>query len=108
VLSEFLLDGETAAGVPDPRWKTGVQLMTAEPSVQAALLQGSREVEYELADVIAERIGVKPGELYPQLVAAAVGVALQIATEQWWQAQPPISIPDSLRAAIRKVSNLSS
>ena len=82
--------------------------MTAEPTVQAALLRGSREVEHELAAAIAERIGVPPNELYPHLVAAAVGVALQIAMEQWWRAEPPISIPVSLRDAIRGMSNLSS
>lgn len=108
VVSAFLTDGEDGDTVPDPRWNAGVQLMTAEPTVQAALLRGSREVEHELAAVIAERIGVPAGELYPHLVAAAVGVALQIAIEQWWRADPPISIPASLRAAIRGMSNLSS
>ncbi|WP_163506211.1 TetR/AcrR family transcriptional regulator [Fodinicola acaciae] len=108
VVSQFLQQSEDAEAMPDPQWRGGVHRMTAEPSVQAALLRGSREVEHELAAAIADRLGVPADQMYPQLVASALGVAVRVALDNWWRADPPVTVPAALRAAIKRVSNLSS
>jgi AcrR family transcriptional regulator len=91
---------------PEARWATGIKMMMREPSVQAELLRGSRSADRELAVVIAARIGVQPESLYPQLAAAATGMAVQVALEQWLRGSPPVALTQSLRSAIEQTARL--
>ncbi|GAA1694728.1 TetR family transcriptional regulator [Fodinicola feengrottensis] len=93
--------------VPDQRWTAGVQLMTDQPTVRAELLRGSREAERDLAAAVAERLKTDPLSVYPQLVAAAVGIALQVAMEGWLRADPPELLAPLLRKSLEQVANLS-
>jgi hypothetical protein len=70
------------------------------------MLRGSRSAERELAVVIAERIGADPEGLYPQLVAAATGMAVGIAIEQWLRADPPVALTRLLHKAVAQTTRL--
>jgi hypothetical protein len=105
VVAQFA-GGRAQEGPPDSRWAAGIKMMTSEPAVQAELLRGSRSAERELATVIAARIGADPEGLYPQLVAAATGAAVQVALEQWLHADPPVALTRLLRKAIEQTATL--
>jgi AcrR family transcriptional regulator len=105
VVAQFA-GGHAQEGPPDSRWVAGVKLMTSEPAVQAELLRGGRAAERELAIVIAQRIGVAPEGLYPQLAAAATGAAVQVALEQWLRGDPPVALRRLLRKAIEQTATL--
>jgi AcrR family transcriptional regulator len=106
VISQF--HGERQQdGPPDPRWAAGVKVMMNERAVQAEWLQGSRAAERELAVVIAERIGEDPNSLYPQLAAAAMGVAVQVGLEQWLRADPPVGVTQILGETLQQIARMS-
>ena len=90
---------------PDPDWQAGVKLMLSEPALIGEFLRVSALSERELAATVAERTGTDPKyDLYPRLVAAAVGAATNIANEHWLNADPPLSLTELLRDAICQVA----
>lgn len=106
VVTQFCPESELEAPRSE-HWATGVRTMIEEPSVQAELLRGSRAAEKEIAAVIAKRIGNDANSLYPQLAAAATGVAVQISLERWLSADPPLQITQLLRRSLKQISTLS-
>jgi AcrR family transcriptional regulator len=87
--------------LPDQQWTAGVRLMLGEIELQGELIKGGAAVEHEVAAVIAERTGTDAGrDLYPLLVAAAIGGAIRVAGEQWLRTDPPVPLPTLLRDAI--------
>lgn len=90
---------------PDPEWTTGVRLMFSEPELHGEFLKASATAERECAVAIAERTGTDAErDLYPRLVAAAVGATTQVATEQWLRADPPVPLALLLRDALNQVA----
>lgn len=97
VLATF--GGEGAA--PDAEWTAGVRLMLGEAELQGEFLRAGAAAERECAAVIAERTGTDADrDLYPPLVAAAVGTAIRVATERWLRADPPVAVSALLREAM--------
>jgi AcrR family transcriptional regulator len=95
--------GERAS--PEPEWTAGVRLMLSEPELQGEFLKASAVAEREWAVVIAERTGTDAGrDLYPQLVAAAIGAAIRVANEQWLRAEPPVPLAPLLRDALAQIA----
>jgi AcrR family transcriptional regulator len=95
--------GEHAS--PEPEWTAGVRLMLSEPELQGEFLKASAVAERECAMVIAERTGTDAGrDLYPQLVAAAIGAAIRVASEQWLRAEPPVPLAPLLRDALAQIA----
>jgi AcrR family transcriptional regulator len=95
--------GERAS--PEPEWIAGVRLMLSEPELQGEFLKASVAAERECAAAIAERTGTDPGrDLYPWLVAAAVGAAIRVANEQWLRAEPPVPLAPLLRDALTQIA----
>jgi AcrR family transcriptional regulator len=91
--------------VPDLQWVDGVRLMLAEPSLQGELFKANAIAEARLAEVVAERTGTDAArDMYPQLVAAAVGSASTVAMHHWVRADPPVSMGPLLREALRQIS----
>lgn len=98
----------------DQRWRNGVQLMLATPSLQAEMLKGFRAAEEELTAAIAERMGSDLGDpgdlpgrardLLPRLIAGAVGLATQVAIERWLSADSPAGIEPVLREALAQLA----
>ncbi len=90
---------------PDADWQAGVKLMLGEPALIGEFLRVSAVAERELAAAVAERTGTDPRhDLYPRLVAAAVGAATNIANEHWLNADPPVSLTGLLRDALQQVA----
>jgi AcrR family transcriptional regulator len=88
---------------PDPQWTAGVRLMLTDPALLGEYLKANAAAERECAAAIAERTGTAPTDMYPQLVAAAIGAAHRIATDQWVRADPPVPLAPLVREAMRMV-----
>jgi AcrR family transcriptional regulator len=90
---------------PEPEWTTGVRLMISEPELQGEFLKASAAAERECAVAVAERTGTDVGQdLYPRLVAAAIGAAIRVANEQWLRAEPPVPLAPLLRDALNQIA----
>jgi AcrR family transcriptional regulator len=102
-LSPFQTEDHTT---PDPAWTAGVKLMTSEPALIGEFLKASALAEREFAEVIAERTGTDAKrDLYPRLVATSVGAAVEVARDQWLNADPPVPIEPLIRDALRQISS---
>ncbi len=101
VLARFALGQDVDAHrVPDEQWVAGIRLMVAEPALQGEFLRVGAVIEAEFAEVIAERTGTDVvKDLYPRLMAGAVGVAINLATQQWLATDPPVQMGPILRYA---------
>jgi AcrR family transcriptional regulator len=92
--------------VPDPEWTAGVQLLMAEPELRGELVRAGVVAERELAVAVAERTGTDAThEMYPRLVAAAVGAAIHVASEQWVRAAPPVPLAPLVRDALQQFAS---
>jgi AcrR family transcriptional regulator len=95
--------GERAG--PEPEWIAGVRLMISEPELQGEFLKAGAAAERECAVVIAERTGTDADrDMYPRLVAAAIGAAILVANEQWLRAEPPVPLAPLLRDALTQIA----
>jgi len=95
--------GERAS--PEPEWIAGVRLMLTEPELQGEFLKAGAAAERECAAVIAERTGTHADrDMYPRLVAAAIGAAILVANEQWLRADPPVPLAPLLRDALTHIA----
>jgi AcrR family transcriptional regulator len=94
--------GPFAGGEPPGReWTGAIRLMLSEMEVQGEFLKATAGVQHELAAAVAERTGADAeGDLYPALVAAAVGAAITAAMEQWLRADPPVPVDGLVREAL--------
>ncbi|HEY7362090.1 MAG TPA: TetR family transcriptional regulator, partial [Streptosporangiaceae bacterium] len=76
-----------------------------EPELQGEFLKAGVAAERECAAVIAERTGSDADrDLYPRLVAAAIGAAIQVTSEQWVRAEPPVPLAPLLRDALTQIA----
>ncbi|WP_157245072.1 TetR family transcriptional regulator [Nonomuraea typhae] len=106
VFARFAL-GLTGGEQPDDNgeWSAGVRRMTRHPAVMGELLKAEQAAAAELAAAVAERTGTDPGrDLYPRLVAGAVGAAIDAATELSLRDDPPAPLFDLLRDALAQIA----
>lgn len=97
------IDDENRA--PSPEWTAGARLMISEPSLTGEFMRATALAETELAAAIAERTGTDAKkDLYPGLVAAAVGAATYAANRHWLAADPPVPLAPLLRDALTQVA----
>ncbi|APU13242.1 MULTISPECIES: TetR family transcriptional regulator [Actinoalloteichus] len=90
---------------PDPEWTAGVALLVGEPALQGAFLKASAAADRERALAIGERTGTDPDkDMYPTLVSAAIGSAIDVATRHWLRADPPVPLGGLLRAALAEIT----
>jgi AcrR family transcriptional regulator len=95
--------GERAS--PEPEWIAGVRLMLSEPELQGEFLRAEAAAERECAAVIAARTGSNADrDMYPLLVAGAIGAAIRVANEQWLRAEPPVPLAPLLRDALTQIA----
>jgi AcrR family transcriptional regulator len=86
---------------PDPQWTAGVRLMTSEPALLGEMLKAVAVAQRSLTEAIARRTGTDPDrDMYPRLVAAAVGAAWQVVTDRWANADPPVPMAPLMREAL--------
>ena len=90
---------------PERDWTAGVRLMLTEPALQGEYLKAAMAADRECAVAIAERTGTDARDMYPQLVAAAVGAAIQAANDQWLRADPPVPLALLLRDALSQLAS---
>lgn len=104
VLARFAL-GQDDHGTADQQWLAGIRLMVNEPALQGEMLKAGAAAEAELAAAIAERTATDAShDLYPLLVAAAVGAASQAAMRHWLRSDPPGPVRPLLREALRQLA----
>lgn len=105
-MARFGLEQGTGERQPDRQWIDGVRLMVSEPALQGEFIKANAAAESELAAAIAERTGTdSTRDLYPRLVAAAVGAAIAAAIGHWLTAEEPIPMAPVLRDALQQLSN---
>ncbi|MGB3438439.1 MAG: TetR family transcriptional regulator [Actinophytocola sp.] len=105
-MARFALGQDDHRGAEDERWAEGLRLMVGEPALQGEFMKTSAAVEAEFAAVIAERTGTDADtDLYPRLVASAVGSAMRVAIQHWLRAEAPGTMADLLRDAFAQLAN---
>ena len=86
-------------------WVSGLKAMLAEPGLQAEMLRAGAIAEARCAAAVAERTGTDlKHDMYPHLVAAAVGAASNVALQQFLRADPPVPMEQLLRDALAQVA----
>lgn len=105
-LARFALGQDGDRAQADQQWVEGVRLMVREPALQGEFLKAGAAVEAELATVIAERTGTDAElDLYPKLVASAVGGAMAVVVGHWLRTEPPGTVADLLRDAFAQLAD---
>jgi AcrR family transcriptional regulator len=97
--------GGDPTGEPRPlaEWRAGVRLLVEQPELRGEFVKAAAAAERELAAAVAERTGTDAGlDMYPRLVASAVGAAIQVATEQWLRTDPPGQLASLLDEALHQ------
>jgi AcrR family transcriptional regulator len=90
---------------PESEWIAGVRLMLTEPALQGEVLRAALAADRECAVAIAERTGTDAArDMYPRLVAAAIGAAIGVANDQWLRADPPVPLAPLVRDALSQVA----
>jgi AcrR family transcriptional regulator len=107
VLAEFSPTNERGQEqAPTKDWVTGITLLLSEPALRGELLKASTAVQAELAAVIAERTNTDVRHnLYPNLVAGAVGAGLTVVMDHWLNADPVVLIGPLVREAMAALEN---
>jgi MftR C-terminal domain len=104
MMARFSLGLDTSTE-SDQQWSDGLRLMVAEPALQAEFIRASAVAEAELAEAIAERTGTDvTRDLYPKLVAGAVGTAINVATDHWLRLDQPTPMAPLLREALHQLA----
>ena len=90
---------------PDREWLAGLKLVLNSPAIRGEYLKISSEMQQALAAAIAERTGTDADQdMYPQVLAAAVTAAAQVAVRRWGAADPPVPLRPLLRSALEQLA----
>lgn len=65
------------------RYAAALQKLLAEPAVQQEVFRAHAIAQDDLATAIAERVGMKTDDLYPQIVASVVSAGLGMVLTRW-------------------------
>jgi hypothetical protein len=87
------------------RWLERIRFMLTEPAIQGEVLKASAVAQVELAEVIAERAGVRrEKDLYAQVTAAVVTAVVGTVVDRWLRDGPSGPIVPLLRQAFELVA----
>lgn len=90
---------------PTPEQLVEIRKLFDAPEWQGSMMRRVFGPEGELAAVVARRTGTDPAaDLYPRLVAGAVGVAVQVAFEAYAHSDPPQPVTELLRDALAEIA----
>lgn len=99
VLSQF-----AGGQPPDRQWTDAIRLMLAEPDLGGEFLKANAIAQHDLGAAVAERTGTDAAhDLYPTLVAAAIGAATGASMDHWLRADPPVEIGALIREAFDRL-----
>ncbi|MFE0024984.1 TetR/AcrR family transcriptional regulator [Amycolatopsis sp. NPDC059021] len=100
-----LEDEGGADRVPSREQLAAVREVMTAPEMHGAVQKAVLGADGELVAVIAGRTGTDPArDLYPRLVASAIGAAWQAAADLYLRADPPVPIVSLLRRAIDQIA----
>lgn len=80
-----------------------VRMMMGDPVLRGEFLKAIAARDAALAQVVAERTGTTPADLYPQVVAAAILSATRVAVHRWLN-DDDADFGDVLRSAVAVVA----
>lgn len=69
-----------SAGAPDRQL---IKMIIHTPALRGEFFKAMVARDTALAEVIAERTGLEPGDLYPQVLAAAVSGVTRVVSQRW-------------------------
>jgi AcrR family transcriptional regulator len=100
-----------AASVPQPEWLAGLRPVLSAPAMAGELLKSYVKMQRALSDAIAARLGEGDdqkdhGGMYPEILAAAVAAATQVASDHWLRADPPVPLYGLLETALRQLRGI--
>jgi len=82
-----------------------IGLVVNSPAIRGEYLKIHSEMQDALAVAIAERTGTDPEtDMYPQILAAAVTAASQVAVRHWYRADPPERLRPIIERALRQLA----
>jgi hypothetical protein len=86
------------------RWLERIRFILTEPAIHGEVLKASAVAQVELAEVIAERVGARVKDLYPQVTAAVATAVVRTVVDRWLRDGPSGSIVPLLRKAFGLVA----
>jgi AcrR family transcriptional regulator len=105
VFARFALGMQEAERPADERWMSGIRLMTRHPAHRGEFLKAHSAALEALTAAVAERTGTDVRrDLYPHLVAGAVGAAVLAAIQLWLDGDAPAPLPELLRDGLAQVA----
>lgn len=95
----------SAEKAPDRDWIAGIRLAFCSPALQGEHLRTQYAAQQALAQAIADRIGADAeSDMFPAVMAGAVGAATHVAIDRWLRADPPTALGPLIRRAIAQLS----
>ncbi|MGH3259114.1 MAG: TetR/AcrR family transcriptional regulator [Streptosporangiaceae bacterium] len=105
LVNAVLAHYEGAGQAPDREWLAGLKLVLTAPAIRGESLKVNAEMQQALAEAIATRTGKDlEQDMYPQILAAAVTAAAQVAVGRWFAADPPVPLRPLLRRALDQLA----
>lgn len=106
VASQFEPPAQKSEATRDAKaWLERIRFVLTEPAIHGEVLKASAAAKLELAEVIAERTGVRNANgLYPQVAAAVVTSVVGTVVDRWLREGPTGSIVPMLRKAFELVA----
>ncbi|GAA3438900.1 TetR/AcrR family transcriptional regulator [Kutzneria kofuensis] len=95
-----------AATLPTPEWLAGLRPVLSSPAMAGELLKTYVKMQKGLAAAIADRLGDGDHGMYPEIVAAAVAAAAQVASDHWLRADPPVPMLGLLETALKQLRGM--
>jgi AcrR family transcriptional regulator len=97
-----------AAELPPPGWLAGLRPVLSSPAMAGELLKTYVKMQKGLAAAIADRLGpgdalMDPLGMYPEIMAAAVAAATQVASDHWLRADPPVPLLGLVETALKQL-----
>ncbi|MFI9379905.1 TetR/AcrR family transcriptional regulator [Kutzneria sp. NPDC052558] len=97
---------EQATAVPPPEWLAGLRPVLSSPALAGELLKTYVRMQHGLVEAISTRLGDGDHGMYPEIVAAAVAAATQVATDHWLRADPPVPLYGLVETALGQLRGI--
>ena len=106
VAAQFEAPAQKSEALQDTkRWLQRIRFILTEPAIHGEVLKASAVAQVELAEVIADRVGVQRGkDLYAQVAAAVATAVVGTVMDRWLRDGPSGPIVPLLRQAFELVA----
>jgi AcrR family transcriptional regulator len=105
LVNAMLAHYEGAETAPDGEWLAALKVVLTAPAIRGEYLKVNAEMQQVLAGAIGVRAGVDAErDMYPQILAAAVTAAAQVAVRRWFAADPPVPLRPLLLQALNQLA----